>query len=680
MLIKFGIAKSGLLILLMCLCGSLSAQYAAQVQSDAPVAWWRFDDFSYKDGLTATEATGSINAATYQGDAMTVAAGIGARCGWFNGNKAGVDIGATLGTLIDQSSAVTVEMWLKNSYLHEGFPSQRLFATRINGGQAGIDISLAVYTGGQGYISVGVRSIASDPYMTIKSNFLAYNQWAHLVCVIDYPSDSIKVYINGALAHQEQVDFASSVYVFGTPTQADQIGRSPLLDAPYRGYLDEVAVYNKALTLEQIQTHHALGNPAPPQALWISQIANDGAFDGPFLGSPSIHKFQDGTIVATHDYFGSNKPVPTGTAVTKISYNNGLTWWPKANITGVVMASLFEHNGALYAFGISRNPGHITIAKSTNYGTTWTSPTDSTNGLLFAAQQVGQLGYHTGPVPVLIANGRVYRVFELADGSQAWPVSYKAVIVSADVNANLLDAASWTMTNAVAFDPQWGQQWNADYPGWLEGNAVQAPDGSVVAVMRVNSDPAVDVAAIISLSADNTTLSFNPQTGFVNMPGGRNKFDIHRDPATGKYLTLNNNNTDPSRPSQRNTLSLIASDDLIHWQHIRTLVQDNSPMRWYLSMLNAGFQYVVWEFDGDDIIYISRTSYDGAHDFHDANKITFHRIENYQQFITECGVWGYLASDFNKDCVVDMADMAMFVEGWLSCTLPYQTGCVSGLQ
>ena len=91
------------------------------------------------------------------------------------------------------------------------------------------------------------------------------------------------------------------------------------------------------------------------------------------------------------------------------------------------------------------------------------------------------------------------------------------------------------------------------------------------------------------------------------MPGGMHKFDIHRDPVTGLYLTLNNNNTDLSRPAQRNTLSLVGSEDLRNWYHIRTVIQDNSAYNWYDSMVNVGFQYVVWEPDGDDIIFMSRT-------------------------------------------------------------------------
>lgn len=42
----------------------------------------------------------------------------------------------------------------------------------------------------------------------------------------------------------------------------------------------------------------------------------------------------------------------------------------------------------------------------------------------------------------------------------------------------------------------------------------------------------------------------------------------------------------------------------------------------------------------------------------------------------ECGAWGYHELDFDENCVVSLADFAVFAESWLSCTQPYAEGCV----
>ena len=41
----------------------------------------------------------------------------------------------------------------------------------------------------------------------------------------------------------------------------------------------------------------------------------------------------------------------------------------------------------------------------------------------------------------------------------------------------------------------------------------------------------------------------------------------------------------------------------------------------------TGFQYVDWQFDGDDLIYVVRTAYRGARNFHDSNQIMFRRLQ-----------------------------------------------------
>ena len=41
----------------------------------------------------------------------------------------------------------------------------------------------------------------------------------------------------------------------------------------------------------------------------------------------------------------------------------------------------------------------------------------------------------------------------------------------------------------------------------------------------------------------------------------------------------------------------------------------------------------------------------------------------------ECGAWGYLPWDLNKDCIVNLMDMAQFAASWLDCTQPYEENC-----
>ena len=71
------------------------------------------------------------------------------------------------------------------------------------------------------------------------------------------------------------------------------------------------------------------------------------------------------------------------------------------------------------------------------------------------------------PVPMLKHRGRIWRAMEdkfPKDGP--WGSSFRAFIMSAPIDSDLLNAASWTSSNLLAYDPQWLGK------GWLEGNAV----------------------------------------------------------------------------------------------------------------------------------------------------------------------------------------------------------------
>jgi hypothetical protein len=235
-------------------------------------------------------------------------------------------------------------------------------------------------------------------------------------------------------------------------------------------------------------------------------------------------------------------------------------------------------------------------------------------------------------VPILRKDGRLYRAFEDCDPC-VWGSGFQSFVISVDENADLLDASNWAMSNKLAYNPAWTpKEWGRlPCAGWLEGNVVETPEAELWNILRFNSAPAVDKAAVVKVHDEGRRVSFDPQTGFISFPGGMTKFSIRRDPQTGLYLTLSNNNTDPTRPNQRNVLSLHASRDLIHWQHKKTLLEDDSGLSHEQSIRLTGLQYVDWQFDGQDIIYVVRMAYRGAHNFHDANRVTFHKIRNFRE-------------------------------------------------
>ncbi len=334
-----------------------------------------------------------------------------------------------------------------------------------------------------------------------------------------------------------------------------------------------------------------------------------------YIGCPSIAVLADGTYAASHSWFGPGTSNSRSAVFT--SADRGRTWKHAADLDGQWWSTLFTHDGALYIMGVSERYGHAVIRRSTDGGHTWTSPTDKKNGLL-----LDDARYHCAPVPVVVHQGRIWRAYEDAEAGGGWGRHFRALVVSAPADADLLDASNWTATNRLHLDPKWIE---SDRPGWLEGNVVVTPEGGLVNVLRVNDDRG-DTAAIVDISPDGRILSFDPEHDFIDFPGGRCKFTIRFDPVTERYWSLVNKQLDP--PAYRNVLALTSSADLREWRVESILLR-------HVERNHHAWQYVDWLFDGDDPIAVSRTAWDGSHNAHDANYFTFHRFERFRDLTME---------------------------------------------
>jgi len=348
-----------------------------------------------------------------------------------------------------------------------------------------------------------------------------------------------------------------------------------------------------------------------------------------YIGSPSICILPDGSYVASHDLFGpaSTEYEKAVTAVF-LSRDKGKSWQKISEINGQFWSNLFVHDNSLYIMGTWKHHGNLIIRRSADGGKTWSEPVNSSTGLLAEGE------YHTAPMPIVYHNGRIWRAVEYAKSyTTAWGIRYSAMVLSAPANADLLDARSWMTTNYLQHDSAY---LNGNFRGWLEGNAVVTPDGSLVNILRVaTAEKGRDMAAMVNISADGKTASFDPSKGFMDFTGGARKFSIRYDKKSGRYWSICNMiGADSLKAldagSVRNTLVIKSSKDLRNWT-IHTILLHHPDVK------KHGFQYVDFQFDGKDIIYLSRTAYDdeygGANNYHDANFLTFHRIKNYRKLI-----------------------------------------------
>lgn len=346
--------------------------------------------------------------------------------------------------------------------------------------------------------------------------------------------------------------------------------------------------------------------PAPDSSLIPGVvIAHSPATSGRFIGSPSIVILPNGGYVASHDFFGpasGERSARGASSVVFSSNDKGKTWQKIADVTPMFWGKLFLHKDHLYFLGTRKNFGDVLIRRSVDGGRTWTDPATPETGLL------RQGSYHGAPCRILVNNGRIWRSLEHGK-------DLAALVMSAPVDADLLDAKSWTFSQPLL--PQ--QPYN-----WREGNVILDPDNNVLNILRTDKGGA-DKAAIVRVKADGKEQTYDPARDFIDMPGGNVKFTIRHDPRSARYWAIVNRQTNPK--AYRNDLVLTSSKDLRHWKV-------ESPLLHHPDTEKHAWQYVDWEFEGDDIIFVSRTAFDdglgGAHNAHDANYLTFHRIPDFR--------------------------------------------------
>ncbi len=345
-----------------------------------------------------------------------------------------------------------------------------------------------------------------------------------------------------------------------------------------------------------------------------------------YIGSPSICILPNGDYIASHDHFGpATKEHQQALTAVYRSSNRGKSWQKIAEIQGQFWSNLFYHRHALYIMGTWKHHGNFIIRRSGDQGKTWSEPVNNKSGLLLEGE------YHTAPMPVLLHAGRIWRAIENAKSTTtAWGKRYSAMVISAPEDADLLDAANWRATNHLPYDSTYLE---GKFGGWLEGNIVLTPSGQLVDILRVSSSvPGSDMAAVVNISDDGQKASFDPATGFMDFVGGAKKFSVRYDGKTKRYWTLANLVKDEFShllaARVRNTLVIKSSPDLVSWTVHKVLLS-------HPDVLKHGFQYVDWQFEGKDIIFLSRTAYNdefgGANNYHDANFLTFHRVKNYRK-------------------------------------------------
>lgn len=390
------------------------------------------------------------------------------------------------------------------------------------------------------------------------------------------------------------------------------------------------------------------------------------------LYSPAIITLPGGRLVASYTRASKKSSGKEQAQIFLTSDDKGLTWVEKAE-SDSKQGRFFLAGGKLYYIGTGKN---LPIQVSTDNGETWSdiSYLSTKNDL-----------WHQTAANTWTANGNIYLTMEQVKIKiNAWNVAERMpILLRAKLTDDLTKTSSWTFSKTKAFaDVIPGVRENnpdteyfgipfypQDYPnrmcivpkktfspiGWVESNVVQIKDSThywydasghtfhIFARMHTGGTNYAGVAKFIEKS-DGTidmeleTVPSGKKIVFIPFPGGQMRFHILYDEETQLYWMLGTQPYDSMRradmlekdrfdlaSNERQRLVLHFSKNMVDWCFAGLVAKEKA--------LNGARHYACMDFDGDDIVILSRSGDYRAQSAHNGNLITFHRIKNFRDLV-----------------------------------------------
>jgi hypothetical protein len=218
------------------------------------VGYWSFEDGS---GTKAEDfsPTGT-NTGTLTNGPTWVDGKIGKAVN-FDGTDDYVSVGVgEIGPNIGSVNAITLSSWVKPTVYPGALGRKRAISFLLSDGTTGG--LLGFYDGGK--IEVGGRSTSGDGFQSTTVTFPALDEWHLATGVLDFQDDKIYVYLDGVLSATQSVSFANTTYTHGTPTLIDSLGSFSNSSDFFSGSLDEVRIYDYALSASEIAGLYAQGS------------------------------------------------------------------------------------------------------------------------------------------------------------------------------------------------------------------------------------------------------------------------------------------------------------------------------------------------------------------------------------------------------------------------------------
>src|SRR5262249_44670786 len=246
------------------------ANAASPVAGSGLVAYWKFDEGS---GTTVADASGNGNIGTLVNGPLWTAGRVGNGL-YFDGIDDNVTVPDSAS--LHLSSSFTLSAWVNPTV------AQSDFTTALAKNTASDHVYFLYATSGSGYCGntgfpLAGANLSGAQQVICNSSGLPLNTWSYLTST--YDGSNFKYYVNGSLS--QTVPFSGTI---DPSTGTLQIGASHFGEN-FKGFIDEVRIYSRALSDTEIQTIYQQDSGTTVQTVATPVISPNG---GSYSGSVSV--------------------------------------------------------------------------------------------------------------------------------------------------------------------------------------------------------------------------------------------------------------------------------------------------------------------------------------------------------------------------------------------------------
>jgi hypothetical protein len=227
-----------------------SEAYRAAVLADQPLAYWRLGepkDAALVNDTVSGGGKGEVLNGTKLGMPGVFGQG-GDTAAELDGRSAGVlfsDVFDFAG-----NASYTLEAWIHPTVVDDGY---RRIVDKQQSNTAGYRFIVRAPSGSTPGISCG-RCKEAGGCEDVRSDALEFGRFVHVVCV--YDGSAITLYVDGAMAKTQSLPMPILA-----STAPVRIGNQKSTGEGFVGALDEVAVYDKVLSTQQVSAHYRAARP-----------------------------------------------------------------------------------------------------------------------------------------------------------------------------------------------------------------------------------------------------------------------------------------------------------------------------------------------------------------------------------------------------------------------------------